>query len=209
MIISNDGWQTNSRRILLCVLLVFVPALFSSACGDEAPEREYSLPRKLCGVPVKTKLLVPFLPGGKKTSQKERMEADDVEGLSCDLRVDGRTAVSVNSAWNTKEASPSDADDAALIEHPSPKKHLRALQDGSYITGDRVSAAAVPCLNPKARMSLPAKNGKPRTGPAKSFTFSVEVFKGPEDDKESHKAMARFMGPFSEALVKTLPCQGA
>ncbi|MFG3260023.1 hypothetical protein [Streptomyces sp. NPDC048172] len=199
MTIWNGDWVNSHRGIRPLALLVCASVLGLTGCGEDAPDREYAIPEKLCGVPVKAKLLEPFLPDGKETSQKEQRNADDVEGLSCDLLVDGKTAIALESEWHAKKPSLRDVNGSSLITDPSPPERPAALRGGSYVVGDRVAAAAVPCHSTEAR----------RTDPAEGFTFSVELFDGPGSDKESKKALQRFMGPFSEALVKKLPCRGA
>ncbi|MFG3260025.1 hypothetical protein [Streptomyces sp. NPDC048172] len=207
----RNGGRVNSRRsIRPLTLLVCVSVLGLTGCGDDAPEREYAIPQELCGVPVKAKLLGPLLPGGKKTLEKEHMGTEDTGGLSCDLVVDEHSAIGVFSTWESTTPEPTDAGGTGSLRNPSPPESPATLRGGSYIVGDRIAKAAVPCVNPKVRMPLPTPEGeKSRSGPAKGFTFAVQLFNGPEDTEESKKALRRLMGPFSKALVKKLPCRGA
>ncbi|SFY51805.1 hypothetical protein [Streptomyces sp. F-1] len=71
-----------------------------SGCSDHKEKREYTVPRALCGIPVDSEALTPFLPGGREVSVKQTMA--NMWGVSCQVRVDDRPAV-LTSLWWTNQ----------------------------------------------------------------------------------------------------------
>jgi hypothetical protein len=68
-----------------------------SGCSDHKERRQYAVPHSLCGVPVDSETLAPFMPPGRKITVKEELPG----GFSarCEVRVDSRLAVQASQEW--------------------------------------------------------------------------------------------------------------
>ncbi|MGY9068557.1 hypothetical protein [Streptomyces murinus] len=71
-----------------------------SGCGEHKAKREYAVPRSLCGIPVDSETLAPFLPGGRKLSVKQTMSS--MSGISCQVRVDNHFPVQTSLWWTNQ-----------------------------------------------------------------------------------------------------------
>ncbi|MFF8025201.1 hypothetical protein ACFZDJ_29765 [Streptomyces sp. NPDC007896] len=67
-----------------------------SGCSTEEV-REYALPKSLCGVTVKSDLLSPFLPAGKKISTQQESPNGGTE--RCKISIDGKVAMIAGQLW--------------------------------------------------------------------------------------------------------------
>ncbi|MET7484776.1 hypothetical protein [Streptomyces sp. NPDC005538] len=70
---------------------------FLSGCSDQKEKREYAVPNSLCGIPVDSSTLAPFMPPGRKLTVKQ----DTTNSLAsiCEIRVDSRQAVQTEQMW--------------------------------------------------------------------------------------------------------------
>lgn len=84
-------------KFYVAVTMVCLPVI--AACGGEEPEREYAVPRTLCGTAVVHKDLAAFLPAGKKISVTLR---SGVDWKRCNVVVDKTSVVNVTQSWLEK-----------------------------------------------------------------------------------------------------------
>ncbi|MGZ0202927.1 hypothetical protein ACNFR7_22405 [Streptomyces sp. RM1] len=88
------------RAILRPVAAVSAAAALLVAlcgCGGTKEKREYAVPRALCGIPVDSKTLTPFLPGGRTLTTKQKLS--DGWGVRCEVRVDSHLAAQTSLQW--------------------------------------------------------------------------------------------------------------
>ncbi|MFJ9930851.1 hypothetical protein ACIRU5_33100 [Streptomyces misionensis] len=88
------------RAILQPVAALSAAALLAalSGCGGGTEEkREYAVPRTLCGIPVDSEALTPFLPGGRTLTTKQKLS--DGWGVRCEVRVDSRLVAQTSLQW--------------------------------------------------------------------------------------------------------------
>ncbi|MFJ4685816.1 hypothetical protein [Streptomyces sp. NPDC088789] len=71
-------------------------AVLLSGCGGTEQQREYSIPRSLCGTPVDTDALEDFLPPGRKISMTDR---DRSGSKTCQVVVDKVLVVTTTQMW--------------------------------------------------------------------------------------------------------------
>lgn len=87
---------TGMRRIVIvsatAALLITI-----SGCSDQKEKRQYAVPHSLCGIPVDSNKLAPFLPPGRKLTVKQ--ELSDGWGTRCEIRIDSRFAVQTSLQW--------------------------------------------------------------------------------------------------------------
>jgi hypothetical protein len=83
----------------------FIAAATMGGCSKGA-EREYALPSSLCGVTVKSDLLAPFLPPGKKVSTRHESPNGGTE--RCKVSVDGKIAIIAGQIWWEREGTVAD-----------------------------------------------------------------------------------------------------
>lgn len=187
--------MTSKRMRGLAVVALCIGSLAVTSCGKE---REYAVPRDLCGVKVSPELVEPFLPAGDSVSQNDGLDPPEVAGIWCAVSVDGREELKVTGDWVLK----SNLDTRISgISHPS------RIRGGKYVVGKRGATTALPCRNPKARIDVPAREGeKQHTVPADTYVIEVRSYHEPEGVEESKKAMARFIVAFTESLKKSQPC---
>ncbi|GAB2937973.1 hypothetical protein [Streptomyces heilongjiangensis] len=70
-----------------------------AGCGGEEPEREYAVPRTLCGTAVERNDLAEFLPAGKEISVTLH---SGVDWQRCNVVVDKTSVVNVTQSWLEK-----------------------------------------------------------------------------------------------------------
>ncbi|WP_159050380.1 hypothetical protein [Streptomyces cellostaticus] len=93
----------NTRRryagMRLAVVVTATGALLASlsGCSDQKEKRQYAVPHSLCGIPVDSNTLAPFMPPGRKLTVKR----DTTNSLAsiCEIRVDSRQAVQTEQMW--------------------------------------------------------------------------------------------------------------
>ncbi|MFF3661455.1 hypothetical protein [Streptomyces olivochromogenes] len=73
-----------------------------SGCSKDEV-REYALPKSLCGVTVKSDLVSPFLPAGKKISTQQESPNGGTE--RCKISIDGKVAMIAGQLWWEKEGT--------------------------------------------------------------------------------------------------------
>ncbi|MFF3207300.1 hypothetical protein [Streptomyces sp. NPDC002962] len=73
-----------------------------SGCSS-SEERDYALPRSLCGVSVDPDLLAPFLPPGEEVSTRQTTPNDGTK--RCNVSVDGELALVAGRLWWEKTGS--------------------------------------------------------------------------------------------------------
>ncbi|MEU0299552.1 hypothetical protein ABZ252_08805 [Streptomyces sp. NPDC006175] len=97
---SARGSLRRHRFIGAAVSLSATVALASalSACsGDDPPNKAYTVPTSLCGIPVDPALVKAALPGGDSLSSAT--EKPNGGTIRCNLSVDGKEALSLVQAW--------------------------------------------------------------------------------------------------------------
>lgn len=177
-------------------MVVALILTLTTACSGT--DRNYQIPDDLCGIPVNSERMAPFLPGGEKLFQRDWTENASSGGISCTLGVDDEDQLNFTGSWADRIA----VDTRVAIDQGTP------LLGGEYYTIPKNATAYFPCSNPKVRLGAPrSKDGKPRTVPATFYIVEVESLHHPEDEAESEKAMKRFIVPFAKAVKKKLPCR--
>ncbi|MFJ8884111.1 hypothetical protein ACIRJR_11955 [Streptomyces sp. NPDC102402] len=97
---SVRGTLRRHRFIGAVVSLSASVALAStlSACsGDDPPEKAYTVPTSLCGIPVDPALVKAALPGGDSISTAASKPNGGT--TRCSVSVDGKAALSLTQAW--------------------------------------------------------------------------------------------------------------
>ncbi|MEV5613225.1 hypothetical protein [Streptomyces sp. NPDC052225] len=82
--------------VALPALLVALAACSGDGEGDKQ-QREYTVPKSLCGSPVDSGALAKFLPAGKKVSVEETVSTD--RARRCAVSVDGKRVVYTAQEW--------------------------------------------------------------------------------------------------------------
>ncbi|WP_405695352.1 hypothetical protein OHA99_09685 [Streptomyces coelicoflavus] len=90
----------NSAFTALSLVAAITALGMTSACGGSERGRDYSVPSNLCGTPVSSDEISPFLPAGESiTVQKE----DHLGTEICKVVVDKKLALIATQAWVAKE----------------------------------------------------------------------------------------------------------
>ncbi|WP_406189863.1 hypothetical protein OH791_27075 [Streptomyces anulatus] len=76
---------------------VALAATLSACSGDAPPEKAYTVPTPLCGIPVDPALVKAALPGGDTLSTATVKPNGGT--VRCNLSVDGKEALSLAQAW--------------------------------------------------------------------------------------------------------------
>ncbi|MFF5442000.1 hypothetical protein [Streptomyces achromogenes] len=91
----NSGLFQGRRPGAAIAVSVLLFALAS--CSEDEPEREYSLPRTVCGTAIDAEALAKFLPPGKKVSTE--VTASSSKATRCAVSVDGKRVVYTAQEW--------------------------------------------------------------------------------------------------------------
>lgn len=173
------------RRSVGLVALALVLPIGLAGCGGEE-KKEYAVPTSLCGVPVDPQLLDPLLPPGKKISQREGHYAKGVPRQGCSVKIDGDVWLHLYGEW--REAGFTALDAAA--DHVVGGGGFRTTTNGEIASWYRGAATAFPCRN----------------GEWKAYSTVAESVE--RDDRDANEeALQKFIGSYSKALAKELPCE--
>ncbi|MFC4612287.1 hypothetical protein ACFO9E_31725 [Streptomyces maoxianensis] len=93
-------------RIVCMTAAATAIAVAAAGCSD-APEREYTVPKSLCGITVPEESLSPLLPPGKNVTSEEDTPVPDAI-TTCKLTVDGDQVLSVERERREAGASARD-----------------------------------------------------------------------------------------------------
>ncbi|MFI2206888.1 hypothetical protein ACH47Z_40495 [Streptomyces sp. NPDC020192] len=85
------------RRSIVIVSVTAALLGTLSGCSDHKEKRQYAIPYSLCGIPVDSDTLAPFMPPGRKISV--RQDLPDGFAARCEVRVDSRLAVQASQEW--------------------------------------------------------------------------------------------------------------
>ncbi|MFJ6661987.1 hypothetical protein ACIQNG_37420 [Streptomyces sp. NPDC091377] len=86
----------SARRYVMAGPAALALFLLFTGCSGEEAAREYATPRSLCGTPIDTKALEPFLPPGREIS----VTGSDGSGIkSCKVVIEGALVIVTMQAW--------------------------------------------------------------------------------------------------------------
>lgn len=89
--------RTTSRKSsLVSAAALTTLAFVIMGCGGEENEREYAIPRTLCGTAVDSDALAPFLPSGKKVTVRDKSSPGS---KVCQVIVDNKLIVTTSQMW--------------------------------------------------------------------------------------------------------------
>ncbi|MEU3413620.1 MULTISPECIES: hypothetical protein [unclassified Streptomyces] len=139
---------TRARRVVSGTVAVAVFGL-ASACSEPAAEKEYAVPRALCGVSVDPDLLSPFLPAGKEVAVRESRPVPSRK--ICRVDVDGAWAVTADLQWWEEDVDVS----TVVTANPETDKAAHSADDDFFYTGTGAVKLVKGCKNAgHARHSL-------------------------------------------------------
>ncbi|MEU0589714.1 hypothetical protein [Streptomyces sp. NPDC006132] len=84
----------NSSLILAATLTTLTFAL--TGCGGDEQQREYAIPRTLCGTAVDSDTLAPFLPSGRKITVRNKSYSG---AKDCQVIVDKKLVFTTTQVW--------------------------------------------------------------------------------------------------------------
>ncbi|MFI9806699.1 hypothetical protein ACIHEJ_20460 [Streptomyces sp. NPDC052301] len=70
-----------------------------SGCSEHKAARHYALPHSMCGIPVDSNRLAPFMPSGRKLTVK--YDTSDEWASFCEISIDSRHVVQTEQMWMT------------------------------------------------------------------------------------------------------------
>ncbi|MFJ8747739.1 hypothetical protein ACIREO_00075 [Streptomyces sp. NPDC102441] len=147
------------RRLLPSIVGVMILAVISSACAADA--KSYETPESLCGTPVPSKLLDPFMTPGKKVSTVSRSETEGIR--RCRLYVDDKEILSASTLWISRDTS---LLEVAAMAYNSVDPGDKKTKDGRYIYSKTGAIGTVTCQPPptpneRVFASIRISGGKP------------------------------------------------
>ncbi|MET8248768.1 hypothetical protein ABZV31_32925 [Streptomyces sp. NPDC005202] len=110
------------RLVGFAAVTVLVSVL--AGCGGDEERREYAVPHTLCGTPVDSDELAPFLPPGRRITVRDNSHTA-IKG--CELLVDGKLIVSTTQAWLERGRTTAYFASAQTLEVPD-----RAADEGRF-----------------------------------------------------------------------------
>ncbi|MFI6346702.1 hypothetical protein [Streptomyces sp. NPDC050560] len=152
------------------------------ACGGK--ERNYQIPKSLCGVPVLDEHIVEdVLPGGDEIDPRPASTGDIPQHLYCDIHIDNKVQIGIEGTWRPAGFT---AKDSAVdhLQYGAP-----STDHGRYVYWEDGATTAFPCANTKQ----------------KSGAFSVYV-NAPRADGDMGEKMRRFVASYAQAWKTRLPC---
>ncbi|MER5480070.1 hypothetical protein ABT026_24325 [Streptomyces sp. NPDC002734] len=160
-----------------------VMAVGLTGCGGG--EREYAVPKSLCGVEVPADELAPFLPAGKKIEVKERDATDELSWKTgCMVFVDGKDVLATTVEWNEPDTRTGDFAGGVTLKHPD-----HSTGDGHFLWSDREGFGRTGCTAPDDGDRL--------------FT-AVRAYGSEHRDAD---AMKRIIDAFTKAVEKSDACE--
>ncbi|MFE6286957.1 hypothetical protein [Streptomyces sp. NPDC057877] len=85
---------STPARALLTIATITLTFTFTGCADDDG--RGYALPKTLCGIPIDTNDLAPFLPAGREATVSEK---DYSSSQWCDLIIDDAVVMSARQEW--------------------------------------------------------------------------------------------------------------
>ncbi|MEU9579978.1 hypothetical protein [Streptomyces chilikensis] len=132
--------STARRWAVIGASVVMVTGL--TGCGGK--EREYAVPKSLCGIAVPADELTPFLPVGKKIEVKERDSKDELSWKTgCLVFVDGKDVLATTVEWNEPDTRTGDFAAGVSLERPDHR-----TDDGRFLWSDREGFGRTGCTAP-------------------------------------------------------------
>jgi hypothetical protein len=165
------------------VTLGVLVGLLLSGCS-EGNKKNYTVPEELCGAAVAPELTGALLPAGDKLRVTQSSSGGPSTYKFCDVLVDGNIELAIKGAWRLSGITAKQAADKELVFN------TRSIGSGRFALSDDKAFTVVVCKNTEHK--------------AESFSFEVTVTHPAGDVSEK---MERFLGAFSEAYRKKLPCQ--
>ncbi|WP_405803166.1 hypothetical protein [Streptomyces sp. NBC_01187] len=170
-----------------------------TACNSQ-PEREYLLPRTLCGLKVPDSLYAPlFRPGSKVDVEQDHAWGGRSEygSQGCTYFVDGDFAVRISGDWRySRENSRPTLPLAVLGEEPAskPRKYARTYRTATNLGG---AAAVLKC-------SPSGADGPDRY----MLQVSVNAYKFAQDWDEAREPLGKLVQAAMAKVEARLPCKG-
>ncbi|MEU6668216.1 hypothetical protein [Streptomyces sp. NPDC046727] len=129
-----------ARRATAAAVAVTVLGLISG-CSEPVAKKEYDVPRALCGMPVDSGLLSPFLPAGKKVRVVETRPVPSRK--LCRVDVDGKWALMANLQWWEEDVDVS----TVVLANPQTDKSAQSTDDDFFYTGSGAVKLVKGCKN--------------------------------------------------------------
>ncbi|MDQ0940335.1 hypothetical protein [Streptomyces sp. V1I1] len=162
-----------------------VAASALTACSD-SEEREYAVPRSLCGAKVSADLLSPFLPPGSKISVTD---TEPFEGTKrCNISVDDELAVVASREWWKQ----GERITKVALAHANMKLD-KSENSGNYLySGNGAIGRTEGCSDPAFK--------------GQSMFTAIQVHASDLDDAKSMKGL---IADYTESVKKSAECTDA
>jgi hypothetical protein len=172
----------HTRRVMAGTVAIAAFGLMS-ACSEPAPEREYTAPRSLCGVPVDPDLLSAFLPAGEKVEVQESRPVPTRK--TCRVDVDGAWAMIADLQWWEDDVDVS----TVVTANPETDKAAQSAGKDFFYTGTGAVKLAKGCTNPHHAKHL--------------LYTSIQVN---DSDLGNSAAMKNLSAAFTDAVKRSREC---
>ncbi|MCQ4210992.1 DUF3659 domain-containing protein [Streptomyces longispororuber] len=172
----------RARQLVVMSLAVTMCTLAS--CSDNSePERNYAIPKDLCGISIDSTLLTPFLPEGKSIVIREEDPVPSQK--NCQVNVDGKVAFIASQEWWE------DGDTLAQVAEGNPKLDGAEIsEDGRLIYSETGAVSSVdPCTSPDH--------------PKYKLFTSIKAY---ADGRGSPDAMKRLVSAYTKAVKQSDTC---
>ncbi|NYV74308.1 hypothetical protein [Streptomyces sp. UH6] len=182
---SSRTAARTTARLYAVIGACVVMATGLTACGGA--EREYAVPKSLCGIAVPADELAPFLPAGKEIEVKERDSDDELSWKTgCLVLVDGKDVLATTVEWNEPDTRTGDFAGGVSLERPD-----HSTDDGHFLWSGREGFGRTGCTAPDDGDRL--------------FT-AVRAYGSEHEDAD---AMKRVIHAYTKAVEKSDLCRSA
>jgi hypothetical protein len=186
----TKGKSLNTLRLYagmrLTVAIAATVALLAtlSGCSGQKEKRQYAVPHSLCGIPVDSNALAPFMPSGRKLTAKR--DTTDTWASVCEISIDSRQVLQTEQMWLA------DAPNTAYFVGGQANSKLdHQAQNGRFLySGWEAFGKTLSCKSKKLLNS-------------ELFT----AFQMNSSDHQDTNAMKQLIAEFTKEVEKTQTCK--
>ncbi|MFE9839272.1 hypothetical protein ACFYP4_29665 [Streptomyces sp. NPDC005551] len=152
-------------------------------CSGAEENKEYDVPKALCGVSVDQNLVSTFLPPGKKITVREKNPVPSRK--RCQVNIDGEVALMVSQEWWEKR------DSIAVVADAHPQlESAESTDDGLYFYSGTGGVGKVKsCVSPEH--------------PGHVLYTAAQVY---DSDRQGKAAMKKFIASYTKAVRASDVC---